>query len=128
MAVYPTTYVNAQGQTVRLPSPSRPLAFGTRTNTIKQVFDSGHEQRRKKGADKDTFDFTYLYLEKEAALALRTFYLARNGDVEAFQWTDPVLKTEYTVRFDMDTFVMENVTHNDKGPLFKVSIKLVEDL
>lgn len=129
MAAYPTTYVNRKGQTVSLPNPSRSgLTYGVRTNNLVQGFDSGHEERRKKGAPKNTFEFSYLYLDKEAALTLRTFFLARSGNVESFSWTDPVMKVAYPkVRFDMDTFVMENVTHNDLGPLFKVSIKLIED-
>lgn len=120
---YPTTD-STTGKV--LPNPSRPITYGVKTNSIIFEADNGYGKRRPRGKAKNTFEFTYLVLNSTQYKTIRDFYIARKGPVESFYWTDPVTKTEYYVRFNMDTFVGEYKYHNTKTPLYEVAIKLEE--
>lgn len=124
---YPTTYVNANGITVPMPNGSRPIQYGVQTNNLIQTMESGHEQRRKKGDPRQTFEYSYIALTQEAAVTLRNFFMQMGGSTQAFYWTDFVSKITYLVRFNMEGFAMENFAHNSAGPLYKIpSIKLIQ--
>ena len=121
--IYPTS--DSTGD--RIPNPSRPLTEGVQTNTLVQTFDSGHEQRRKKGDAKATWEFTYLALTDAAYRTLQNFFIARGGNCEAFFWVHPLTQRQYSVRFNMDTFTGEHFEHaTKKGKLWKLAIKLIQ--
>lgn len=123
MPTYPTT--DSTG--ARIPNPSRPLTEGVQPNTLVQTFDSGHEQRRKKGDPRMTWEFTYLVLTDAAYRTLQNFYIARGGIAESFAWTHPLTKQQYpSVRFNMDTFSGEYFEHPSKGALWKLAVKLIQ--
>lgn len=124
MEVYPT--VDSSGKP--MPKPSRPIDYGNKANTISFTSDSGATQARPRGKMKATFGFSYAALNLTQMRTLRTFFLARKGNVESFLWTDPVEKIQYTVKFAMDTFQANNFAYTVKGPLYSLEIKLEESL
>lgn len=122
LPAYPTT--DTAGK--RIPNPARPLKEGIKANVLVTAFDSGHEQRRKKGATRQTWELTYPALLQKAYDTLKTFWLARLT-VEAFTWTHPITKVVYTVRFENDTWQGDNVLHDKKlGPIWTLNLKLIE--
>lgn len=122
---FPISYIKG-GETKRLRNPDMPIKYGVSTNSLVIVFESGHEQRRKKGIPKKTFDLTFSNLDLEAATCLEDFFYLMGGPVAPFTWTDPSTNKVYNVRFDGDSFTKEYVTHTRLGPLFTVTIKLVQ--
>ena len=114
--IYPTAGTN-------IPNPSRPLGEGVKASTLTQVFDSGHEQRRKKGDSKRTFQLSYIVLTADQYKTLRDFFM-QVLNIYEFSWTHPVEKTLHNVKFAMDTFSGENFSHNNQGALYKLQLQL----
>lgn len=125
---WPATYTNSAGATVRMPNPSMPINYGYKTNSILVEFESGHEQRRKKGETRKTFEFTYVAVHLEVADAIEEFFMECGGPVRSFNWVDPVDKKSYVVRFDGDSFAREYFGHSAAGPIFKIAVKLTQVL
>lgn len=120
---FPTTYID-KGATKRLPCPSRPLSEGIKVNTLCFDADSGHEQRRKKGDPRKTFEFVFVALTHAQAQCIEDFFL-EVLNVYAFDWTHPFTDDVIKVKFDMDTFCKEMFGHSKHhGPLYKIAIKL----
>lgn len=122
---YPTTDSTTGKQ---MPNPSFPIEDSYSSNNISFISDGGNEQVRPRGKMKGGFSFSYIALTSTQYKTIRDFYLARKGSYESFQWTHPVLKETYTVRFKMDTFSGKNFTQNIKTPLYSLDIKLEEVL
>ena len=105
--------------------PTRPIAYGTKVNSLIFTADSGAEQRRQKGNPKATFDLSYPLLSLPEFQTIRAFFL-RVTNTQAFYWTDPVEKTTYLVRFDMDTFTGSQKYHGPKGPYYELQLKMLQ--
>ena len=113
----------------RIPNPSKPITDGIQFSTIITAFDSGVEQRRKKGAPRRTWEFNYVALLGTAYQTIADFFLNRGGPLESFQWVHPLSNLQYTVRFNMDSLSGEYFEHTpNKGPVYKLAIKLIEVL
>lgn len=123
MSAFPTVDYASK----RIPNPSMPLNEGIKTNTVMFSSDSGREQRRKKGASLRTWELSYIALTDAAYRTIRDFYIA-NTDVNSFSWTHPISKITFTVRFDTSNFQGENIAHNIKTPIWKLSLKLIQVL
>lgn len=121
LPAYPVT--DTAGE--RIPHPTRPLVEGVQANSIITTFDSGHEQRRKKGRSRRTFELTYPVLTQAAYQTLFDFFLARLN-VESFTWIHPLSKVVYTVRFNQDTLQGSNIHQSRHHKLFTMSFKLIE--
>lgn len=105
--------------------PTRPIGYGVKTNTLVFTSDSGHEQRRQKGMPKKTFDLSYPILSLEEYKTIRDFFL-QVLNVTAFNWTDPIEKITYLVRFDMETFLGQQKYHGPKGAHYELQLKLLQ--
>jgi phage-related protein len=127
VASWPTTYTDYDGKTKPFPNPSRPLQEGFNSSVLTVAFESGHEQRRKKGPILRTFEFTFNALSDKAYTTLKDFFFARGGEFESFQWTHPISKVVYTVRF-AGAIQGENFAHNNQTAIWKCSVKLVQVL
>lgn len=125
---FPTTYVNSKGATVPFPTPQRPIPEGIKTSVLINQFDSGHEQRRRKGAPRKTFEVTYPFLDQQAYAALQAFFLSVGGSLDTFSWVHPVTKVTYTVRFDLDALQGEYHMTTRLGHFWKCSLKLLQVL
>lgn len=125
---WPTEYTDAEGVTQKLTNPSIPIKYGYKTNSLVVEFESGHEQRRKKGATRKTFELTFKALPMEAADKLEEFFIECGGPVSAFNWTDPSNGKAYACRFEGDNFAREYFRHGQKGPLFRVTVSLTQVL
>lgn len=126
MANYPTVD-STTGK--YLPNPSRPISYGIRPNVITQTFDSGHEQRRVRGVHKKIFEFKYNCLKLTEYKTIRDFYINTTAcGVYSFNWTDPVEKITYNVKFSMDAFQGDYIAHSVNGPYYTLSVKLEQVL
>lgn len=123
---FPTSYIDDAGIIRRLPYPSRPLEYETKSNDLIVRFDSGHEQRRKKGSSLLVVKLKYKALPAAAARVIRDFFIDC-GTTKAFDWTDPTDGTTYRMRFD-GSYAWTNTEHNNKGPIFSVSCSLQQVL
>lgn len=124
---YPVNYTDALGRARPLPFPSTPVAYSIKPNVLVTTFESGHEQRRKKGEPLRAFEFTYQVLDYYQMRTLQQFFLARSGTLETFYWQDSRLpgRPTFLVRFDMESFSPKKIgTHYRRGPLFELTIKL----
>lgn len=124
---WPSTFQDYDGATKPFPNPSRPLQEGFNSSVLTIAFESGHEQRRKKAPLVRTFEFSFNALSDKAYQTLRQFFIDRGGEFESFQWTHPISKVVYTVRF-AGSIQGENFAHNTKTAIWKVSVKLVQVL
>jgi len=112
-----------------LPNPSRPITYGVKSNNTAISFDSGHEQRRQRGLPKRTFEFKYNALSLTEYKTIRDFYINTTAcGVYSFTWTDPIEKTTYNVKFNMDIFQGDYIAHSTKGPYYTLAIKLEQVL
>lgn len=128
MLTYPETYIE-NGQTKRMPNPSRPIDYDYVTNNLEVAFESGHEQRRQKGLPKLKVDFSYKALTQAQADTLVNFFVVScAGSVRPFEWTDPVSRKTYWMRFDMKQLKKEYIGHNVKGPIYSMNITMIQDL
>lgn len=125
MAYFYPTVVSASYPTsgTQIPAASRPLGEGVKASSIVFAGDSGHEQRRKKGDSKRTFQLTYAVLTADQYKTLRDFFM-QVLNVYEFEWVHPVEKTALNVKFAMDTFQGENFSHGPKGALYKLQVSL----
>ena len=125
---YPFTYVDRDGTVKRMPNGSRPISYGVKTNVLTVAFESGYEQRRKKGDPLKSFEFSYNALNYRQYKTIHDFFLDRGGSLEPFIWADYSVpendKPTYLVKFDMPVFQAEEVSHSRTGPIYKVTLKL----
>lgn len=61
--------------------------------------DAGKERRRLKAGPFYTFKLVFDVLTATECDAIWNFYIARNGNYEAFTWTNPRDSVSHTVRF-----------------------------
>jgi phage-related protein len=118
----------------RIPNCSLPLQEGIKTNSLIFSSDSGHDQRRKKGANKRTWELNFPVLTQLQADAIFSFYLNHTTTVP-FIWTHPVekiagtqTKKPFTVTFSNDMLQKDYFAHGVLGPLYKMSMKIEEVL
>jgi hypothetical protein len=122
--VYPT--FDSTGK--EIPRPSMPLKETPKPNSIIFVADSGHEERRKKGDTLFMWDIDYPVLTTAMYNTIRDFYIT-NTDVVSFNWTHPVSKTVYLVRFESQTpFAASQFSHNTKTCLWSLQFRLTQVL
>lgn len=117
-ALYPT-----QGD--RIPTPSRPMSEGVKSNVLTSKFDSGFSQSRIKGEAKRTFDLNYISLSLDQYKTIRDFYM-RVMTCYSFTWVHPIEKTTHTVKFTNELFKGTNKGHGPKGPTYELSVTLEE--
>ena len=120
---YPTTAYDGS----RIPNPARPFSENIKTNSLKFEADSGHQQLRRKGANKRQFELTYPVLTKSQSDTLFDFFLAKTTTIP-FLWIHPITKQQYTVVFTNDLLTRENFARGPQGELYKMSMKIEEVL
>lgn len=86
-------------------------------------FESGTEQRRKKWANpKRQWTLHYKNRTSTEMSNVRTFFAGKYGAYSSFTWTSPLDSTEYTVRFDDDSFAYSLKAYG----IYDFSIKFIE--
>ncbi len=70
-----------------------------KTDIQKTSLRGGVEKRRERSTPKYVFDLTFTGINDTQANYIIDFFAARSGELEAFNWVDPVLGT-VLVRFD----------------------------
>jgi len=106
-----------------IPQPSRPFSEGVKVSSLSFSADSGHEQRRKKGDSKRTFQLTYNVLTADQYKTIRDFFMVVMNVYE-FSWTPPMGTVALNVKFSVDTLSGENFAHGPSGALFKLQFSL----
>lgn len=71
------------------------------TNVLISDFEVGPERRRAKGPPRRKWALRFRKDQVDAD-AIWSFYVARKGAFEAFEWENPLDEQTYTVRFERD--------------------------
>ena len=96
---------------------------GTKFNTVVSEFESGVEQRRAKwSGDLKEFDCMFNNRIKSDFTTLQSFFEAREGKLDTFDFVNPEDSLTYTVRFDDDTL---SITHQT-ALIYSFKVKLKE--
>lgn len=98
-------FVGSEKFTINLPDPERVEESITFRTLITQ-FESGKEQRRSKGTPRRSWNLRYRKNASDAS-DLWSFYVARRGAYESFEWLNPVDGQTYKVRFARDQLTRE---------------------
>jgi hypothetical protein len=110
----------------RIPNPARPLDEGVQLNNLLISFDSGAEERRKRGKARRTWELTYPALYSDAYQTLYNFFIACSGSIVPFTWIHPETKVVYNVRFNSDNFTAKCIGKNRKGSIWTLGLKIIE--
>ncbi len=91
--------------------------------TLISQFENGYEQRRAKWAN-PLRKFTLVYNNRTSSelSTLRTLFTTKLGAATSFTWTNPNDSTEYTVRFDADSFKYSNKAYG----VYDVSFSVIQ--
>ena len=107
---------------------SRGLDYVVETNydiLSSTEFTNGVTQKRnKRTTSQKIFTITFLNNTKTEIVAIRDYFVAREGSLNTFKFTEPLESIEYTVRFAEDSFIIER----QEIGIYNAKIKLVEEL
>ena len=96
----------------------------TEFNILETEMESGVVQKRKKWSrSKKKFQIKFNVNTKTEILAIRDYFVARDGSYDTFTFTEPLSSTAYTVRFVEDSF---ELTRDNYGS-YSASIELIEE-
>ena len=102
---------------------SYPFDEETLTNIIIEQFESGAEQRRDKwGRTRKRFGVNFNPRSKEEIDALMSFYLARRGPANAFDFISPLDGVDYMVRFEDNSLRISRTAFG----IYQASVTLIE--
>lgn len=93
-------------------------------NVLISTFESGKEQRRYKGAKPKEWRLNYRGSWSDISTVL-TFYDARKGSYEAFNWTPPSETTAISVRFKDNSL---SISRQGESTFAECEVSLLEVL
>ena len=106
----------------------RGLSYEVETNyavvNTRDFRNSPQSFRDTRGSKQKTFKVTFKTNTREEILAIRDYFIARQGSFESFPFTDPLEGITYTVRFQEDSFTIER----QEIGVFNAKVTLMEEL
>jgi len=105
------------------PKPFYVFSEGIKFKTLISELEGAQEQRRKKWATgRRTFRLEFKVLTTAEIATLFTFYIARAGSFEAFDFVNPNDSVTYQVRFLQDEMTKERFS----AALFATGLEMIE--
>lgn len=104
-------------------SPDFTLTEQVHFKTLVSQFENFTEQRRNVVANpRRLFTLRFKNRTKTEMENVRDFFISKKGEYSSFTWTNPNDETEYTVRFDEDSFQFDNKAYE----VYDFEIKFIE--
>lgn len=92
-------------------------------STLVSEFENGYEQRRAKWASpKRKWVLEFKNRIQSEMETIRNFFITKKGEYSSFTWTNPIDSTEYTVRFDEDSLLIQRKAFE----IYDITLKFVE--